>query len=132
LSNIVFIWSDVDVDKELEKQGTRFALGCAEFPINFKDLSFDFGPPLKSKLIRVISVLYFERLEMQAETLHVDINVRQPNIWQSPPCTSVWGKLLPCGCTCPRFPNIWPFDVADSNNFNIDFRGAQYSATSGV
>jgi hypothetical protein len=36
----------MDVDKELEKQleGTRFALGCAEFPINFRDLSFDFGP----------------------------------------------------------------------------------------
>jgi hypothetical protein len=31
LSNIG--WSDVDVDKELEKQCTRFALGCAEFPI---------------------------------------------------------------------------------------------------
>jgi hypothetical protein len=45
-------------------------------------------PPLKSKGIQVISVLYFERLEMQAEILHVDINVGQPNIWQSPPCTS--------------------------------------------
>jgi hypothetical protein len=42
LSNIG--WSDVDVDKELKRQGPRFALGCAEFPIDFKDLSFDFGP----------------------------------------------------------------------------------------
>jgi hypothetical protein len=42
LSNIG--WSGIDVGKELEKQGTRFALGCAELPIDFKNLSFAFGP----------------------------------------------------------------------------------------
>jgi hypothetical protein len=48
---------------------------------------------------------------MQAETLHADINIGQCNIWQSPPRTSVWGKLLLHGGTWPRLPNILPSDI---------------------
>jgi hypothetical protein len=84
-------------------QDIRFNLDCAEFLIDFKALSFGFGPHCNQRWFNYFRFCVSGDLRCQPRLYISTSTSDNPVFGNLSPCTSVGGKLLPHGCTCTRF-----------------------------